>query len=241
MEEKQVELAQDVYEVQMEAEYVNPTYLKEQPQTVYRMDKAGGRYYYTLSEEGDPTFFISVTTFIKQSMPTPQSLISWMAQMGEKEAKAYAEERARYGTLLHMEIGELLVNGQYDLDSVPQKLDLYMEKHYLPQSFKKYTEDLRKDVLAFSQCMIDYGIEPVAVEIVLTHPEWMIAGAVDIVCWMNIDVDGLSDDVFKSGPHAGQQKPIKVKKRVLAIIDIKSGRKSFYDEHKIQLHAYKEM
>ena len=135
MEEKQVELAQDVYEIQMEAEYVNPTYLKEQPQTVYRMDKAGGRYYYTLSEEGDPTFFISVTTFIKQSMPTPQSLISWMAQMGEKEAKAYADAVKQMEVVLRLvpQDSEDFAKAQSDLEEFKVLLTQQQEEQLQAQ------------------------------------------------------------------------------------------------------------
>jgi hypothetical protein len=66
--------------------------------------------------------------------------------------------------------------------------------------------------------MIDYNVKPLAIEIILYHPADGYAGALDIVCEMD----------WK-------------KARVRAVIDIKSGRKGFYESHEIQLKAYQTM
>jgi len=240
-ENKPVELAPDVLNELMVPEYIDQEWLKEQPKKVYRLDRSGHRYYYTYNDKGEPTFFVSVTTFIKQTMPTSPHLIKWMADMGSEESKRYAEERAAYGTFLHMQCAKLMEEAKYDLDLLTYELEGYMEEHRLPHTFRAYSEDLKKDVLAFSAFMIEYNVIPVAIELVLTHEEYGVAGAIDLVCEMDVEVDALSDEVFKSGPRKGMKKPIKVKERKLCIVDLKSGRKGFFEGMEIQLHCYWDM
>ena len=79
-------------------------------------------------------------------------------------------------------------------------------------------EELKKDVLAFAQFIIDYNVKPLAIEICLYHPFDGYAGAIDLVCELDFN-----------------------KKRIRAIIDLKSGRKGFYESHEVQLGAYLEM
>ncbi len=57
-----------------------------------------------------------------------------------------------------------------------------------------------------------------AVELILWHPTDMYAGALDLVAELD----------FGKG-------------RINAIIDLKSGKKGFYESHEIQLHAYWQM
>lgn len=238
--EKRLEIANEVFEEQMIPEYINEGWLKSQPEVVYRLDQKGKRYYYTVDEKGVPTFYLSVTTFIRNSLPTSPFLVQWMIDNGN-ESKDIAEEKANYGTFLHMQCGELLENASYDLDTLPWKLEQYMEKHHLPYSFKAYTDELKRDLLAFAQFVIEKNVVPIAIEIVLTDKERGLAGAIDIVCEMDVEVDVLTEEVFKSGPRAGQRKPGKELQRNIAIVDIKSGRKGFFESAEIQLHQYKRM
>ena len=96
-----------------------------------------------------------------------------------------------------------------------------MERENLPDKF--YNENLtkiRKDVLAFAQFVKDWNVKPLAVEIGLVHPDYHFAGCIDLPCVM-------------TDPKTG--------KVFTAIVDFKSGRKGFYEEHELQLHLYRSM
>ena len=75
------EIAPGMTVEEIKAEFFNEDALQEQPEPVYRLDSNGHRYYYTFDENGEPTFFVSVTTLIKQTMPTSPQLVKWIADM----------------------------------------------------------------------------------------------------------------------------------------------------------------
>lgn len=192
--------------------FVLPSYI------LYQLNGKGGRYYYTFDENGNPVFYPSVTTILSNTLPTSSFLIDWIADKGKEEAERYKNERADYGTFMHACFEDLLINKEYDLDSLQENLKNYIEKKSLPSDFIYYADDLKKDILAFAQFVIDYDVTPIAVEIALKS-ERGYAGMVDCICEM-------SD---KKGSDS----------KIIAIIDFKSGRKGFYEEHAIQLHFYK--
>ena len=130
-------------------------------------------------------------------------------------------ERAAYGTFMHAQFETLLIERQYDLDLLKSRLKEYIEQQNLPADFIYYADDLKRDVLAFAQFVIDYDVKPLAVEISMVHPEKNYAGMVDLVCSM-LTKPGATD-------------------RINAIVDFKSGRKGFYEEMEIQLHLYRDM
>lgn len=197
--------------------FFNADALVKQPEALYRLDSSGHRYYY-LFENEEPVFYTSVTTLIKNTLPTSPFLIKWLIQQGGDNGKDEAMERAVYGTFLHSECAQLLINGTYDLDSLSGKLVIFLTKEQLPPERVKWADELKKDILAFAQFIIDRNVKPLAIEICLYHPTDGYAGAIDLVCEMDWD-----------------------KKRIRAIIDLKSGRKGFYESHEIQLGAYLEM
>jgi len=127
-------------------------------------------------------------------------------------------ERASYGTFLHMQCAQLLINGTYDLDKLSGLLTPFLVTEQLPPDRIKWTEELKKDILAFAQFIIDRNVKPLAIEICLFHPTDGYAGAIDLVCELDFD-----------------------RKRIRAIVDLKSGRKGFYESHEVQLGAYWEM
>jgi hypothetical protein len=227
---------------EMKAIFFDYDALVEAPQKVYRLQGSKDRYYYTFNEDGTVSFYTSVTTMIKFTMPTSPNLIKWIADMGYDESKNYAAERADYGTFMHKEFAELAINRRYDTTKLKSKLKAYCEEEKLPIDFINHEDELKKDIMAFAQFMIDYKVKPLAVEIVLTHPKDGYAGAVDMPCKMTIEVDGLDEEnPYKSGPRKGEPREVKVEKEISAIVDFKSGRKGFYEENEIQLEAYKQM
>lgn len=239
-QENQFELAPGVTEELMEPEYINDGWLIEQPQKVYRVDNRGKRYYYVYADDGLPTFHMSVTSFIKSALPTSPQLIDWIVSMGKDAAHAYMMERAHFGTFMHIECAELLKGRTYDLDALGAKLEQYMVKHDLSRDFKKHEDELRKSILAFAQFMIDYNVVPIAIEIILAHRKYRIAGAIDVILEMDHEVYKDMGSVYKTGPRKGQVKMEKVKERIRAVLDLKSG-KNFYESHAIQLGVYMDM
>ena len=187
---------------------------------VWQLNSKGHRYYYKFNDDGIPEFYPSVTTILSQTMPKSDYLVKWIAEKGIEEAERYKMERAAYGTFMHAQFEELIINRCYDLDELPSKLLSYIAKNNLSPDFVQYADELKKDVLAFAQFVIDYDVKPLAVEIALVHPVHHYAGMIDLPCTMN-------------DPKTGE--------RINAIVDFKSGRKGFHEEHEIQLHLYAMM
>ena len=206
---------------EMQCMFFDKTALIEPPYKVFQLNSKGHRYYYRFDENGQPEFFPSVTTILSQTLPKSQFLIEWIASKGIDEAERYKAERAAYGTFMHAQFEELIINRVYNLDDLKGKLKTYIEVNRLPDDFIYYADDLKKDVLAFAQFVIDYDVRPLAVEIALVHPYYKYAGMVDLPCTM------------KRSPCSDE--------RITAIVDFKSGRKGFYEDAEIQLHLYKMM
>lgn len=206
---------------EMTAMFFDEKTLIEPPYKVWQLNSKGHRYYYRYDDAGNPEFFPSVTTILSQTLPKAPHLINWIANKGIEEAERYKGERAAYGTFMHAAFEELLINRAYDLDGLKGKLKEYIEVYRLPDDFIYYSDDLKKDVLAFAQFVLDYDVRPLAVEIALVHPYYKYAGMIDCPCTMRAKIG--SDD------------------RINAIVDFKSGRKGFYEESEIQLGMYRDM
>lgn len=206
---------------EMQCMFFDKTALIEPPYKVFQLNSKGHRYYYRFDENGQPEFFPSVTTILSQTLPKSPFLIEWIATKGMDEAERYKAERAAYGTFMHAQFEELIINRVYNLDDLKEKLKTYIEVNRLPDNFIYYADDLKKDVLAFAQFVKDYDVRPLAVEIALVHPYYKYAGMIDLPCTMLRKPGGTE--------------------RINAIVDFKSGRKGFYEESEIQLHLYKMM
>lgn len=206
---------------EIRAVFFNADALKEPPYRVFQLNSDGYRYYYRFNEKGEPEFYPSVTTLLKQVMPTPPALLDWMVANGKEGATEKRDIAAAYGTFMHGQFETLIINRRYDFDNVPAVLLAYMERENVPESlFSQWVVKVRKDVLAFAQFVKDYNVKPLAVEIGLVHPTKRYAGCLDLPCVM-------------TDPKTG--------KAFTAIVDFKSGRKGFYEEHELQLHLYKPL
>lgn len=215
------EIAPGMSVEEMKAMFFDADALIEPVKKIFQLNSKGHRYYYTCDENGKPTFYPSVTTIISQTMPQNPFLIKWVADMGYEEANRYKQERADYGTFMHALFEELLIAGTYNLDTLEENLLSYIEQKRLPLDFMRYADDFKKDLLAFAQFVIDYDVKPLAIEISLVHPVYKYAGMIDLPCTM----------LVKPGKE----------ERIAAIVDFKSGRKGFYEEHEVQLGLYREM
>lgn len=219
--EQATEIAPGMTVEEIRAVYFNADALKEPAYRLFQLNSDGHRYYYRFNDAGEPEFYPSVTTLLKQVMPTPPALLDWMIANGKDGSTEKRDLAAAYGTFMHGEFEKLIINRRYDFDSVPASMLAYMERENLPEKvFAEWLPKIRKDVLAFAQFIKDWNVKPLAVEIGLYHPQFHYAGCLDLPCVM-------------TDPKTG--------KSFVAIVDFKSGRKGFYEEHELQLHLYKEM
>jgi hypothetical protein len=205
----------------MQALFFDSDALREPAYRLYQLNSDGHRYYYRFNESGMPEFYPSVTTLLKQVMPMSPFLLNWMLENGKDGATEKRDLAAAYGTFMHGQFESLIINRRYNFDDVPDVLSAYILRENLPEKvFDEWAVKIRKDVLAFAQFVKDFNVRPMAVEIGLVHPEHKYAGCIDMPCIM-------------TDP--------KTAKTFTAIVDFKSGRKGFFEEHELQLHLYREM
>lgn len=192
--------------------------LKVSDEKLYRLDRAGHRYYYTFNEAGEPHFFPSITTLIAQTMPKDERLIKWIADMGYIQAEEYKVERGHYGTFMHGQYADLMINGEYDLNRLRDKLNFFIETECLPGTFVNHAETLRKNMLSLAQWMLDFEFEPLAIEMPIVNYRDGYA--------LTLDVAGYIREPGK-------------KDKELVIVDFKSG-KAFHEENEIQLFGQRD-
>lgn len=202
---------------------------------IYRIYTPKGRYYYTVDLNSETVdMYIGVTTMIAALVPKGEGLIKWMADLGYEKAKVYANVKAQYGTLMHNEIAKFLISGYYDVDSLPSNVREYIDKcdnkSYI--NAEEWVNDMYNDMLAFAKFCYDYQIKPIAIEIMLCHPDGY-AGTIDLLCSMTIK------EKIDSAKRATENNLIT--KTIIAAVDFKSGRKGFYDEYAIQLESYRHL
>ncbi|MBS1562545.1 MAG: PD-(D/E)XK nuclease family protein [Bacteroidetes bacterium] len=201
--------------VEAKAVYTN---LPALPPVLRRIDSSSNRFYYDVAPDGSPEFFPSVTTIIDARAPMPFGLKKWYADMGWDAAQEQMNRAAHYGTFMHILISEFLTKGQITLDhEIDIRVKSYREEENLDFDNKWWADSIRKDVLAFAQMCNEKNIKILAIEIPLKSRKGF-AGTIDLVCELEF-----------------------AKKTVRAIIDMKSGKKGFYETHEIQLAAYRDM
>lgn len=235
------EFAPDITSEQMQAYFFDEKALRVPNYRLYQLNTRGVRYYYTLNDHGEPTFYPSVTTILQEVMPRNVFLEKWKAEMGWEKANAYTQERANYGTFMHGQIEKLLVARSYDLDALKAELAKYIEREQLPTDFINYAEDLKKDILAFAQFVIDYDIKPLCIEEALFSSKGY-AGMIDLVANMRrYTVTEEAKAREKKGDKWTEKDEEKYSERLVAMVDFKSGRNGFYESHVFQLYMYKDM
>lgn len=213
------EIAPGLTSEEMKALFFDANALIEPPYRLFQLNSEGHRYYYRFVDD-EVRLYPSVTTLIKQVLPTSPQLIDWMIANGKEGSAEKRDLAAAYGTFMHIQFESLIINRRYDLDNVPAVLSEYLERENLPETvFDEWLTKVRRDVLSFAQFIKDWNIRPLAVEVGLCS-EKGFAGCVDLPCLM-------------TDPKSG--------KDFRAIVDFKSGRKGFWVEHEIQLHLYRMM
>jgi len=219
------------------ADFFDADALREPNYRLMRIDSKGYRYYCIQEEDGNYRFFISTTSLINATTPTSSFLIEWM--ISTPNHKEYAKERADYGTMMHILFGWFMIEKSIDLSELEDRLLEAAElkgidyKHY-------WTEDLKCDLLSFATFIHDHNVKPLAIEVSLASRDGY-AGTLDLICKMDVEVKGFFGELYASGPRKGEPKESKSTKRITAIVDFKSGRKSFYESNEIQLEASRRL
>lgn len=245
------------------AEYFDASALRLPPETLYRLEGAGLRSYYTYTPpvatkpkkgrvkkgvtppaqpRGEVKFYISFTSLLHATLPTPPQLIQWMQKNGE-QSEELKNERADYGTLMHITFERVLLalinRAKYNIDELPAEVLQYIEERDLQNiDWIKWLEDLKQDVLGFAQFITDYKVRPVAIEIPLKCDKYRVAGVLDLSCYMTIKEKGFWGEVYKSGERKGEPKETSKDMEVFAIVDFKSSRKGCYEENELQLKLH---
>lgn len=227
-------------------EFFDADALKAPSKITYRIDNQGERLYVRMADDGAIKIVPSVTTILRQR-PTDPHLLKWYCNEfpDYDAAKAFVDQRADYGTFMHMLFKEILL-GNTLMFSASMLGDSFAE--YLkgigkkPDAFDliEVGHNLKQDLWAFVQFCITYKVKPLAIEYIVFGEQY--AGAIDLVCKMTIaktrKVENFqSERMFAFLPTY----EVTEQTEVVAMIDFKSGRKDFYAENPIQLHAYREL
>jgi len=220
-------------------EFFDTDALRLPPYILYRVD-GGDRYYYRPDID---RFFRSVTTKGSANLPTPFGIKEFMMREGQDSIRQ-RDERAAFGTFTHKLFAEVVINRRFDLDSIPDRVsdEIRGISPTLRADFDEWVSATRQDVLSIAAFMQERNVTPLAVEVCLCNEEDGTAGALDLVCRMDVQVDALDhDNPYKSGARKGQPREVKKTIRPVTILDYKSSRKGFYEAHELQLHLYKRM
>ncbi len=193
--------------------------VKKRRPNLWRMDGQGFRFYYEL---GGPRiiFRASWTSAIGDQLGFPIGLLDWYLKHGKKEAERLRDERAHYGSCLHLVLAYFAETRRIKPSGIENIILSYAAKKGLAEAatLADWRHDMMSDTLAFAQFINDKNVVPIAIEIPLVSEHYNLAGTIDMICEMDFN-----------------------KKRVIAVVDIKSGRKGFYESHAIQLAAYQAM
>lgn len=229
---------------QMQALFFNKEALREPKYRLWQLNSRGGRYYYTFNQAtGEAIFFPSVTTILRKVMPENRFLTEWKLSKGKEAAEEYTAERANYGSFIHGQLAQLAALRKYNLDEVRDRLTEYVTRERLPYGFIDAHEDEAKaDIKAFARWMWEYDVRPFAIEVALFSTQGY-AGMIDLAC--SLRTVSRSDEAAARAKAGSDEKKIAKLEDSLgrhnAIVDFKTGKKGFYDEHAIQLELYRRM
>jgi len=204
---------------QVQSLYFDSDAMVEPPYILRRIDGKGMRFYYTLDNQNNPDFYLSVTSLLDQQLPKGYGFLQWLQKHSFEEIEHTRDSRATYGTLMHMILSDMLIDGEVDLENLDERTDMYAIEHGYQDLAEDWKAEIKKDVLAHAKFIQEKEVKPIAIEVPLKSDEMGLGGTVDLVCEMTFN-----------------------KKRVRAIIDDKSNKKgNFYESHEIQLGIYKRM
>jgi hypothetical protein len=225
---------------ELRSQFFDEEALRLPPVRLWRMEARGIRVYYTF-DDGEIEIYPGVTGMLSKVLPTSEELIKWRCQMGYDESIEYMRERANYGSLMHALFVPLSVEGKINLDMIREGTIQWCEKNGIPY-VEDWPRELKLDLLAYAQFMIDYQVKPIAIEVPLRTKKYHAATMVDMFCRMVIPRNGFWGETYKSGEKKGQPKQTKKDVVTYAVVDFKSRRKAYVTEaDELQLEFGKQM
>lgn len=211
------------------ADFKNQT-LKITGEKVFRV-QVGNLRHYRRGSSG--RIYKSLTTFISQVMPRNKWLENWRANLaaelgGSDKADEYVEATADYGSGLHIATADYCRNnGVVWADFEQWAFDYLTASGFKNGTLNAAFGELTKDFASMLQFFHDYSVDVIAVEIPVFLKDG-IATLLDLVVEMN------------EKAYTDKTPPEK-RKRIKAIVNIKSGKKGFYSEHLMQLEGERRM
>ena len=216
--QKEVELLKSLF---LEHGFEQKT-LKIQGEKVYRVQIGGLRHY--KRESGQ--IYKSLTTFLNAVMPSNRHLDNWKmnmaAELGSREAvDEYVSKTADYGTALHIAVADYCRDNGVDWQQFEQQAFCMLQESGLSAESIEYAlPEFIRDFAGLIKFFHDYRVTVLAVEI----PVWMEEG-VATVNDLDVEMDAKNYD----------KTPVEKRDRHHAVINLKSGKKGFYESHILQL------
>jgi len=131
-----------------------------------------------------------VTSIIKRTCPTPESLIKWIAGFpgGYQASRDHTDLMAAKGTIMHGVLADV-VNGLVPEMGSPdwhRYMEVKLRKQRVdPKHHNEFEQFMRKSILSFLQWVEDYDVTIILMEIALVSETLGYAGQVDLFCEMN--------------------------------------------------------
>lgn len=223
--------------MQAKFEQITPLYMSEGFETaagmifgerVYRVEVAGMRHY--LRESG--RLYRSLTTFLDLSLPRNRVLDGWRermtADLGSVEKMSeWMETVADYGSALHIGSANYCrakgVNWQ---EFEGWAFDYLFAMGLRDKTIQAALSELIKDFASLLQFFHDYRVTVIAVELPV---------------FMEVGVATLIDLVVEMDAKNYVETPADKRERIIAAVNLKSGKKGFFEEHLFQLVGERRM
>lgn len=193
-----------------------------QGEKVYRVQIGGMRHY--RRESG--RIYKSLTTFLSSVMPENKFLTTWKMNVaaelgGKKQVDEFVGKTADYGTALHIACADFCRNnGVTWAEFETQALQMLMDCGLSVESIEYAMPEFIRDFAAIVQFFHDYRVRVIAVEI----PVWIDEGVATLIDLV-VEMDAKNYD----------KTPDEKRVRHRAIINLKSGKKGFFETHLMQL------
>jgi len=218
--------------VEPQIEALSPLYLDDQfgknveriaSQKVFRVNIGAGRHY--RNEAGET--FKSITTFLSQTMPPNKFLNTWrenkIEELGSVDAAyEFVQSTADYGTGLHIAVADFCRNGFVDwVEFETFVYEYLMSVGFTNSTLHSAARELVNDFASMLAFVHQYEVKILAVEIPVFSSDGFVT-LVDLVVEMN-------------ALNYTDKTPADKRQRIRAIVNLKSGKKGFFESHVFQL------